>query len=421
MRKSFLMVAVMGILVLAALVVQAQNPVKITYGYWMSEEASTINAEIAVFEKIHPDIKVQAELVPWGSYWTKLQTALTAGTCWDVFEISPIYFKDYVNLGVVTDLTPYIKRDNFDLSVYPTANLKEFEINGHYYSLPTFMDTVGVYYNIEDFEKAGLKLPTFNWTWSEFVKDVKALTIKDSSGKVLRYGVDSLNADQSVLFPLGFSAGATLFDYKHNKVNFDCPQMVYVFKQLVALEKGGYAAPPVPVGQVSSYFTSGKLAAMQFNGQWMFGYYAKTLGFKWGFAPIPIMDPNSKYRSITNSIGPLIYSGSQHKDAAWEFVKFISGKQAQTMLGKTGTVIPTYKGLSDLWLNSFKNTEFYPYAKVAVKTLTFADHYPVFAGQSHWENIWTMGFTQILAGQKSIDYLKQINTQVNNIIQQSNE
>ncbi len=418
--KKLVLLLVVGMIVFSFLTAQAQTPIHITYGYWMSEEASTINVEVALFNKTHPNIQVTAELIPWGDYWTKLQTSLAAGTCWDVFEMSPIYFRDFVNLGALVDLTPYINKDHFDLSVYPKANLEEFEVNGKYYSLPTFMDTVGVYYNIDDFEKAGLKLPTFDWTWSEFVADAKALTIKDSSGKIVRYGVDSLNSDQTVLYPLALSAGATnLFDYENNRVNFDSPQMMYVFKELINLENNGYAAPPTPINGVSSYFTSGKMAAMQFNGQWMFGYYAQTLGFKWGFAPIPIMDPNSKYRSITNSIGPVVWSGSAHKEAAWEFVKFISDKEAQTILGKTGTVIPTYKGLSDLWVNSFKGTIYYPYAEIAAETVSLAQHYPVFAGQSQWENTWTMGFTQILAGQQPVGYLKQLNTQINNIIQES--
>ena len=424
MKKVFLMVFVVGMLVLAISVVQAQNVTTITYGYWMSEEASIINAEVAVFNKDNPDIKVVAELVAsssTGNYWTKLQTMLSAGSCWDVFEISPIYFKDFVNLGVLQDLTPYIKKDNFDLSVYPPANLGEFEINGHYYSLPTFMDTVGVYYNIEDFEKAGLKLPSYDWTWSEFVADAKALTIKDSSGKVLRYGVDSYYSDQTVLYPLGLSAGATLFDYEHNRVNFNSPQMIYVFKQLIDLENAGYAAPMTPINQVSNYFTSGTLAAMQLNGQWMFGYYTTALGFKWGFAPMPIIDPNSKYRSITNSIGPAMWSGSKHKEAAWKFIKFVSEKQGQTMLGESGTVIPTYKGLSDLWVNAFKDTEYYKYAQIAAETINLAQHYPVFAGQSQWQNIWKIGYTQILAGQQPVDYLNQLNTEINNIIQQSSK
>ena len=42
---------------------------------WQASEQSAYQASINVFEKAHPDIKVNIELVAWAQYWAKLDTS----------------------------------------------------------------------------------------------------------------------------------------------------------------------------------------------------------------------------------------------------------------------------------------------------------------------------------------------------------
>lgn len=107
------------------MIASGQKAVTIRYGVWMSEQLDGIKAQIAAFEKKYPNIKVKLEHVPWEDYWTKLQTMMAGGDCWDVFTMDTgFYLPDYVARNALVDITPYINRDKVDLSVYPAGVLK---------------------------------------------------------------------------------------------------------------------------------------------------------------------------------------------------------------------------------------------------------------------------------------------------------
>src|SRR5687768_3077925 len=59
--------------------------VEISYGLWDQNQLAAHEQIIAAFEAQNPNIKVTPEVVPWGDYWTKLQTAVAGGAANDVF------------------------------------------------------------------------------------------------------------------------------------------------------------------------------------------------------------------------------------------------------------------------------------------------------------------------------------------------
>ena len=64
----------------------AQQPVTVRWWYHLDDPTASPAALVADFEKANPDIKVQAESIPWGGgadYDTRLYTALIAGNAPD--------------------------------------------------------------------------------------------------------------------------------------------------------------------------------------------------------------------------------------------------------------------------------------------------------------------------------------------------
>jgi len=59
--------------------------VTLHYMLWDPNEEIGYKQSIAVFEKLHPNIKVVIEQYPWSQYWQKLETEMAAGTAPDVF------------------------------------------------------------------------------------------------------------------------------------------------------------------------------------------------------------------------------------------------------------------------------------------------------------------------------------------------
>jgi len=69
--------------------------VTLTYGIWDVAQKPAMQKIINEFHASHPNIDVQVQVTPWDSYWTKLQTSVTAGTSPDVFWLTMVYAKFY--------------------------------------------------------------------------------------------------------------------------------------------------------------------------------------------------------------------------------------------------------------------------------------------------------------------------------------
>jgi multiple sugar transport system substrate-binding protein len=406
MRKVVLLMLVISMLLIASAAMAQVTT--ITYGYWMSEQQPGIEAQIAAFEKAYPNIKVKAELVPWADYWVKLQSMLAAGTCWDVLTMdNGEYLKDFASKGILLDIAPLVKRDNIDLSLYPEALVKMGEYNGHLYSLPRDYDTEAIIYNKDMFDKAGIEYPNWNWTWTDVVLAAQKLTIKNSKGNTIQYGITSegggLNNEQCMIYPLMFSNGVPI--NKEGVVEYDTPQAQAVMNSLYTLTKDGYAPSPSLPTSSSDLFYAGK-AAMSFEGSWMVNYYAANIGksFKWGIAPFPVMGIRA---NISDSLGDDIWAGSPNKEAAWTFVKFLESQQGEDILAKTGVVIPAIKGAAQLWVDYYTNLygpEFGKEAQIYVDQVKYTTGYPCSYGEVQWNsNVTTYGYElKMLAGQISI-------------------
>jgi multiple sugar transport system substrate-binding protein len=396
-----------------------QKTVTIRYGVWMSEQIDGIKAQISAFEKKYPNIKVKLEHVPWEEYWTKLQTMMAGGDCWDVFTMdNGFYLKDYVAKKAIVDITPFIEKDKIDLSVYPSGILKLHNVNGRYYSLPRDYDTIAMYFNKKAFDEAKLKYPDTNWTWDDVKKAAEKLTKKDAKGSVVRYGITAdggaLSVSQGFLFPLILSLGGTLVD-KDGKVLLDTPPAVEALSFAKELTEKGFA--PKPGVTSEDLFIAGR-SAMNFGGSWMLGYYSQNIkAFNFGVVMLP-KSKLGKRATISDSLGNVIWSKTKNLDSAWTFVKWMAGKEAAEILGKTGAVIPAYKGADKLWVQGFKKFGKEKDAQVFIDSVKFTNPWPQTEGASEWLDRWeTYYIVEIISGRLPVeDGLKQAVQEINDII-----
>ncbi len=422
--KRFLGVLTIILILTLLIVGSAQEVVTIRYGVWMSEQINGIKAQVSAFEKKYPNIKVKLEHVPWEEYWTKLQTMMAGGDCWDVFTMDTgFYLKDYVARNAIVDITPFIEKEKIDLSVYPAGVLKLHNVNGKYYSLPRDYDTIGLFYNKKAFDEAKLKYPDATWTWEDLKKVAEKLTKKDAKGNILRYGVTvdggPLSVSQAFLFPLILSLGGNLVD-KDGRVLLDSVQAKEALSFAKELTEKGFA--PKPGITTGDLFIAGK-SAMNFGGSWMMGYYSENIkAFNFGVAMIP-KSKTGKRANISDSLGNVIWSKTKNLDAAWTFVKWMASKEAAEILGKTGAVIPAYKGTDLLWVQSFKKLGKEKDAQVFIDSVKYTNPWPQTIGASEWFDRWeTYYIVEIISGRLGVEEgLKQAVEEINDIISKASQ
>ncbi|WP_273367517.1 ABC transporter substrate-binding protein [Alicyclobacillus herbarius] len=347
--------------------------VTLTYMLWDPNEEVGYKKSIAEFEKKHPNIQVNIEQYPWAQYWQKLQTEMAAGTAPDVFWDHVTYFPTFVKNGQLLDLSPYIKQDHVDTSIYYPQLLKQYQYNGGTYGLPKDWDTIAIFYNKDMFKKEGVPAPT-NLTWNptdggSLVKVAEKMTI-DNNGKhpgdpgfdpnhVKQYGFMAYNSNQSFYYNFMAENGAKIINKQFgNKLLFDSPQGIQAMQGIMDMINKYHISPPGAEGtnangnaNAQKLFEQGKLA-MYMDGDWNLTPVVSSCKFHVGVALLPI-GPQGRV-SVMNGLSDAIYAHTKHPKEAWELEKWLASPQSERILASGGYVWPGIQKLAPLFADSWQ-------------------------------------------------------------------
>ena len=158
----------------------------------ISSRKSACEALADDFRKRHPDIDLRLIWVPPAQYPIKFKTLAAAGQPPDVFDTGDVWVA-YM-LPFLLDLTPWVERDAAEIGLddfYPDV-LEASRYDGRYYFLPHTMNVSLLYYNKDAFDHAGLAYPSGQWTWDDFARAGRTLTVRDASGQVTQWGCTSV-------------------------------------------------------------------------------------------------------------------------------------------------------------------------------------------------------------------------------------
>jgi len=112
------------------------------------------------FNSVNPNIKVNLTLISNDSYKQRLAVAMAAAQTPDLFfswSGGPMY--EYVNNGIIADLTPYMNNDNYK-DLFLDAAIAQGSYQGKIWGFPlTNVGVCTVFYNKEIFAKLNLNIP----------------------------------------------------------------------------------------------------------------------------------------------------------------------------------------------------------------------------------------------------------------------
>jgi multiple sugar transport system substrate-binding protein len=249
------------------------------------------------------------------------------------FDISDRFGSDAASLaskGSLEPLDDYIARDGFDVADFVPRALKEQQYQGKTYAFPIALHTVMLLYNKKLFTEAGISKPPT--TTSELADAVVKLTKVDAKGNLTQLGMHQPGTQSGDYISLAYAFGGGWVDAQ-GRPTPDNPgnlaAMHFWVDNVVkkygadAIKKfqsgyGEYASPQNP-------FFAGKVA-MTTDGEWMPTFikqYAPTL--EWGVAPLPYPDgkPELAGGTALSSSNFFIPKNAQHKQEAWEFLKYL--------------------------------------------------------------------------------------------------
>ncbi len=234
----------------------------------------------------HPNVTFEVSPSGWDGYFDKLSTQTASGSMPDIVQMDYLYLTTYAKNNSLTDLQPYIDNGTIDVSNIDANLLQTGSVNGKMAALVLSTSLLNVGYNPEVLAEAGVKEPTSEWTWSDFVKMCE--TVHEKTGK---YGVsmDSV-ADTNIFNYWVRQHGGRLFSDDNKSLGYDDDKIFVDFVNMWNDLMGKDAMPdPDEYAQIS---TLGQEAGPVVTG-------GAAAIFEWNNYASKVSSVNDKIKMIT--------------------------------------------------------------------------------------------------------------------------
>lgn len=326
-----------------------QKEVTLTYSIWDKIQQPAMEAIAKEFTAENPNIKIKVEVIPWGDYWTKMSAAAPAGTLPDVFWMHGGQFVKYATGNFIEPITGKVQSGEIDLNNYAADLASIYTLNGKNYGIPKDFDTIGLAYNKELFDQAGIPYPDDTWDYAKLAEVAKQLSQPDKG----IYGFGAKMDTQTGYWNDMMANGGSILNADMSKSGYDDPASIEALQARYQMTVDG-ASPThqqMTDTEATEMFKSGRLA-MIFDGSWRISDIdsSEIIKGKWDWAKLP--KGKVKRANIINGLGNVMSASGKNKDEAWLFLKFLGSKRAAEITAEMGAAIPAFNGTQDAWLKS---------------------------------------------------------------------
>ncbi len=345
--------AMVGSMTVAALPVQADEPVEITWMFWDDLEATTDTTSLGyadVINRFNTEYEGQYHVTPITTnleeYDGKLNALIAAGDTPDLYICNPGPNMDvYVEAGAAADLTDILQNQEADwYATFTDGIFDRMTYDGKIMGIPTCFQAACVFYNTELFEQAGVEVPT---TYDELLTVCQ--TLQDA-------GITPISCSAGTAWCLSMIAGylcdrqgADLEAIANHEANWTDDVFVQAATKLQELSK---YFQPTAAGDSNDQATAAfynEEAAMLVQGSWVIGQMngaSDTIEDKCGVFQFPAIeggaDPN---RTIVKTDNLLMSSTTEHQDAVIALMKMFTDETAQKYMAEVAGKFPINKNV----------------------------------------------------------------------------
>ena len=330
----------------------ADGNVNLTFQIWDVAQRDGMQAMCDAYTAQHPNVKIEVQVTSWNEYWTKLEAAATSGQMPDIFWMHTNELLKYADNGMLADCSDIVDTSKFSEVSLSNASGSD----GTLYAVPKDKDTVGLVYNKEMFDAAGVSYPDESWTWDDLTD--ASQKIYDATGK---YGYMAYGDDQLGYWNFVYQNGGDILNEDKTQAGFTQPATAEAMKFYIGLQQydwcpdQNYFAETAP----GTAFFSEK-GAMFFEGDWNIlaelQNYPEMQG-KWDVAVLP-KAPNpvngDGRATISNGLSYATAANNKNLDTVKDVLKFFGSEEGQRIQGESGAAIPAYIGLEETFLGVFE-------------------------------------------------------------------
>jgi multiple sugar transport system substrate-binding protein len=239
------------------------------------------------------------------------------------------------------DLTPLIKKHNYDVERYDPElikSIKGFGEQGQLYGLPTSKVGHSLLYNKQLFDKFAVLAPKDDMTWEEAIKLAGRMTR-------LENGVQYRGMDMQFYNMIASQLNLAVID-RSGKSNMSAwSRPAELFRQLYSIP-GNNVPIAGTIAKVMEPFYKGTLAMVVINPSTMFAATKQYPALEWDMVTVPVYPEAPGVDPYTNYTFFGITSTSKYPDEAFKIIAHLNSDEVQAEMNRKGN--PTVLKSTDI-------------------------------------------------------------------------
>ena len=299
---------------------------------WSGHELDVQRDLIREFNATHPTVHVRILSQFGNSGYQKVRIAFAGGATPDVMStVWADELASYAMRGVLSPLDGYLQSAGRSLEKeWVPGVARMLRVDGKCYGLAVSASSSFIAYNRAVFRDAGLDPAKPPLDTAALDADAKACTKYDPSGDFARYGFRP-----ATLSLWAYVFGGQWYDARTGRITANNAANVaaltwmasygkkYDLKRMTSFQTT-FGSSETPAGP----FYVGKVA-METTGEWEREFVNRYApGLDWGWTALPAPPGGRKNTTTAGGSVFVIPTACRHKQAAWEFLNWISGAHA---------------------------------------------------------------------------------------------
>jgi multiple sugar transport system substrate-binding protein len=328
---------------------------KIELRLWMHQNPAFIAANeeiIKRFEAEHPNVTIKLESFDYDLFIQTLQTSMPAGTEGDIMEMFGSWVCSYADR--LEEMPSSVMSYSEAKEVFYPAPLDGYYCNGKLYGLPNEfnIENGAVLVNPAMYEAAGLAYPPEWNSMAELLSEAKQMVQMDGDVMTVS-GFHFISGDGLAFqFLAGIlQRGGEYWKADGSGLNFNTPEAKETLQDMKAWVDDYQVTDPFLFNGESNWvgdsFFSNQVA-IGFIGPWIVPVgLEEYTDMDFDYLPLPNYAGDKHYFAADAGWGKLVSPNCEHKDVAFEFVKFATANADNAKLWNIGTgTIPALKSVA---------------------------------------------------------------------------
>ena len=285
-------------------------------------------------------IRVRMQIIPWGTFYDKVTLGLAFGGAPEVFVLHVNRFPEFASHKVLGSIDDLIAREGPPESDFVAAPWKATFWEGRQMALPLDCHPLGLYYNLDLFEKAGVTSAPTNL--QEFLDTAQKLTLdQNRDGRPEQWGFAfTWLHSNSYCFLNQF--GASLLSPKLDESGLSTPEAQAAMDCMRSIIDRKVA--PRPEGQDAWLgFQTGRVA-MAMEGVYMMTSLEKQKGLRYAAAPVPQFGPKKAVWAGSHLLSMPANLPDEKRESAWILMRYLSD---HSLTWAKGGQVPVRKSILD--------------------------------------------------------------------------